>query len=179
MRSFGDFVFLREVGFFLVFLECGFADQGTMGAVGRVHRLVALGGGEFVGVSGLSYRDAGGDPRSGGGAQGVGVETLRGADAAGALASVAERNGDGVVGMSGLNPDGAGDFLTVQFKFDDVFGFDVQALGHRGTDLDGVVPRELVHRLGKFLQPAVVGELSVVDGGVAADVELDGVGIGF
>ena len=96
-----------------------------MGAVGRVHRLVALGGGELVGVSGLAYLYAGGDPRGGGGAQGVGVEALRGADASGALASVAEGDGDGVVGMSGLNPDGAGDFLAVQFEFDYVFGCDV------------------------------------------------------
>ena len=139
----------------------------------------ALGGGELVGVSGLADLYAGGDPRGGGGAQGVGVEALRGADASGALASVAERDGDGVVGMSGLNPDGAGDFLAVEFEFDDVFGGDVEALRHRGTDLDGVVPGELVHRLGEFLQPAVVGELSVVDGGVAADVELDGVGVSF
>ena len=102
---------------------------------------------------------------------------MRGADASGALASVAEGDGDGVVGVSGLNPDGAGDFLAVQFEFDHVFGGDVETLRHRGTDLDGVIPGELVHRLGEFLQPAVVGELSVVDGGVAADVELDGVGV--
>src|SRR6202140_4585002 len=80
--------------------------------------------------------------------------------------------------MSGLNPDGAGDFFAVEFKLDYIFGFDAQALRHRGTDLDSVVPSELVHRLGEFLEPAVVGELSVVDGGIAADVELDGVGIG-
>ena len=65
-------------------------------------------------------------------------------------------------------------FLPFSSKFDDVFGGDAEALRHLGADLDGVVPGELVHRLGEFLQPAVVGELSVVDGGVAADVELDG-----
>ena len=79
--------------------------------------------------------------------------------------------------MADLNPDRAGDLLAVQFEFDHVFGFDPQALRHRGTDQHGVVPGELVHRLGQFLQPAVVGELSVVDGGIAADVELDGVGV--
>ena len=84
---------------------------------------------------------------------------------------------DGVVGMSGLNPDGACDFLAVQFEFDNVFRCELQALRHFGTDLHGVVPGELGHRLGKFLQPAVVGELSIPDGGVAADVELDGVGV--
>ena len=79
--------------------------------------------------------------------------------------------------MSGLNPDRAGDFLAVQFEFDNVFDFDLQPLRHLGTDEDGVVPGELGHRLGQFLQPAVVGELSVVDGGIAAEVELDGAGV--
>src|SRR5205823_4240961 len=52
-------VFLREVGLFAVFLERGFADQRAMAAVGRVHRLIALGGGELVGVSGLANLYAG------------------------------------------------------------------------------------------------------------------------
>src|SRR5580704_5747393 len=99
---------------------------------------------------------------------------MRGADASGALASVAECDRNGVVRMSCLNPDGSGDFLTVQFELDDVFGRDAETLRHRGAHLDGVVPSELRHRLGKFLQPAVVGELPVVDGRVASDVELDG-----
>ncbi len=76
--------------------------------------------------------------------------------------------------MAGLNPDRAGDFLAVQFEFDHVFNFDLQALRHLGADEDGIVPDQLGHRLGQFLEPAVVGELSVVDGGVTADVELDG-----
>src|SRR5258707_8834491 len=79
--------------------------------------------------------------------------------------------------MAGLNPDRAGDFLSVQFEFDNVFDFDLEALRHLGADEHGVVPSELGHRLGEFLQPAVVGELSVVNGGVATDVELDGAGV--
>src|SRR6266700_639590 len=116
-----------------------------MAAVGRVHTLHALGGGEFVGVSGLANLYAGGDPRGGGGAQGVGVETLRSADAASAGASVAEGDGNGVVGMAGLNPDGARDFLAVEFEFDYVFGRDVETLRHLGPDEDGVFPCELGH----------------------------------
>src|SRR5947209_60487 len=80
--------------------------------------------------------------------------------------------------MSGLNPDWAGNFLSVQLEFDDVLAGDLQALGHFGAEEDGVVPGELRHWLGKFLEPAVVGELSVVDGGIAAEVELDGGGVG-
>src|SRR5271168_2405949 len=81
--------------------------------------------------------------------------------------------------MSGLNPDWAGDLLSIQFQFDNVFHFNLEPLGHLGTDEHGVVPGELGHRLGQFLQPAVVGELSVVDRGIAADVEFDGVGRGI
>jgi hypothetical protein len=50
--------------------------------------------------------------------------------------------------MSGLNPDGAGDFLAIQFQLDDVFSFDLQPLRHLGTDEHGIVPGELGHRLG-------------------------------
>ena len=107
----GRFVFFGEVRLFAIFGERGFADQGAMAAVGRVHRLHALGGGEFVGGAGLFDCDPCGCPGGGGGAQSVGVEALGGADAAGAGTSVAERDGDGVVGMAGLNPDGAGDFF--------------------------------------------------------------------
>ena len=81
-------VFLREVGLFAVFLERGLAHQRTMAAVGRVHALVALGGGQLVSFSGLADLQAGGDPRRGAGAQRVGVEADRGADAAGAFAAV-------------------------------------------------------------------------------------------
>ena len=79
--------------------------------------------------------------------------------------------------MSGLNPDGALNLFAVQFEFDYVHRHDVETLGHLGADEHGVVPGELRHRFGEFLQPSVVGELSVVDGGIAADVELDGVGV--
>src|ERR1700733_2000138 len=81
--------------------------------------------------------------------------------------------------MAGLNPDWARDFLSVhaisgQSQFDNVFHSDLQPLRHLRADEHGIVPDELVHRLGQFLQPAVVGELTIVDGGVGADVELDG-----
>src|SRR5580698_9936924 len=149
-----------------------------MAAVGRVHRLHALRGGELVGGSGFGDLHTRSDPGICGGAKLVGVEALGGTDAASVGASVAERDGDGVVGMPGLNPDSALSFLPVEFEFDYVIHGEVEALGHLGADLDGIVPGELRHRLGEFLEPAVVGELSVVDGGVAADVELDGGGVG-
>src|SRR5580704_3125509 len=75
--------------------------------------------------------------------------------------------------MAGLNPNRAPNFLAIQFQLDNVIDLNLQPLRHLGTDEHGVVPSELGHRLGQFLQPAVVGELPVVDGGIAADVELD------
>src|SRR5581483_8961932 len=65
-------------------------------------------------------------------------------------------------------------FLAVQLKFYDIFRGEMQAAGHLWAYLHRVVPGQLRHRLRKLLQPAVVGELSVPDGGIAADVELDG-----
>src|SRR5208283_1604665 len=79
--------------------------------------------------------------------------------------------------MPYLNPNWALDFLPVQFKFDDIASLDLQPVRHLGTNEHSIVPSKLGHRLGKFLQPADVGELSVVDAGVAADVELDRAGI--
>src|SRR5581483_2971240 len=37
----------------------------------------------------------------------------------------------------------------------------------------GIVPSELRHRLGQFLQPAVVGEATVVNRWIAAEVDFD------
>ena len=80
--------------------------------------------------------------------------------------------------MSGLNPGCAADLHSIQFELKNIFGDDLHALGHLRAEADNVVPRKLVERLREFLQPAVVGELSVVDSGITADVELDGVGVG-
>ena len=99
-------------------------------------------------------------------------------DPPGATAPVTQKYGDGIVGMADLDPDRSGHLLAVEFEFDQVFGFDLHALGHGRTHQHRVVPGELVHRLGQFLQPAVVGELSVVDGGIAAEVDFDGLGVG-
>src|SRR5208282_397196 len=53
-QIFRNFFFLREVRLFAVFLKRPFADQRTMAAVGRIHRLHALRGGEFVGGASLT-----------------------------------------------------------------------------------------------------------------------------
>src|ERR1700723_1474656 len=114
-----------------------------MAAIGRVHRLIALRGGELISFSSLADLNAGGDPRRRTGAQRISIETNRSPDTAGAFAPVTEGYRNRVVGMSSLNPDRAGDFLAVQFEFDNIFDFDLQPLRHRGTDLHAAVPSKL------------------------------------
>ena len=121
----------------------------------------------------LRSSQARGEPRRRAGAQRIGIEALRGSDSAGAAAAVTEEYRDRIVRMARLNPYRAGNFLSVQLKLDDVFRFDLHPLRHFGADEHGVVPGELGHRLGQLLQPAVVGELAVVDGGIAANVEFE------
>src|SRR5260221_14794417 len=123
---------MREIGMFLVVLERSLADQRPMSAIGRVHRLVALRGGEFVSLGGLANRYSAGDPRCSAGAKSVGVEALRGANAPGALAPVAEKHCDRIIGMPGLNPNRARNFLPVQLKLDHIFGLDALLLRHPG-----------------------------------------------
>ncbi len=53
------------------------------------------------------------------------------------------------------------------------FGFDSEPLRHLGAISTRVVPGQLGHRLGQFLQPAIVGESAVVDRGIAAEVDFD------
>ena len=84
------FFFFREVGILAVFLQRGFADQRTMAAIGRVHRLVALRRCELVCFAGLANLQAGCEPWRSARAQRIGIEALRSSDAAGALAAVAE-----------------------------------------------------------------------------------------
>src|SRR5438309_1994380 len=100
-----------------------------------------------------------------------------GSGAAGARAAVAKVDGDGIVGMSGLHPDRPGDFAPREFDRDHVLRLELFALGHLGADQDGVVPGQFRHRLGKFLQPAVVGELAVVNGRVSAEIDFEGFGV--
>src|ERR1019366_1830417 len=64
-------------------------------------------------------------------------------------------------------------FLPVEFQFGDVFEVQLEPLGHRRADHDGVVPGQLGQRLRQLLQPSVVREAAVVDRGIATEVDLD------
>ena len=74
--------------------------------------------------------------------------------------------------MPRLHPNRAFNFFAVERNFNHVFDFEIFVLRRLGTDEYSVVPGELVHRLGQFLQPAVIRETAIVDGGVAAEIEL-------
>ena len=149
-----------------------------MCAVGRVHGLIALGGSEFVGRARFREFASGRDPQRRRRAQRVDIEAGARSGATGARASVAKVDGDGIVGMSGLHPDRPGDFAPREFDRDHVLRLELFALGHLGADQDGVVPGQFRHRLGKFLQPAVVGELAVVNGRVSAEIDFEGFRVG-
>ena len=109
----------------------------------------------------------------------VHVEACARAHAAGAAASVAQKDRDGIIGMPSLDPDRRRDFFPVEFELDQVFGLDSHALGHGRAHQHWIVPGELVHRLGQFLQPAVVGETAVVDGGIAAEINFNSFVVGL
>ena len=159
-------------GFLLVFLKVLGANDRTM-LVAYIHRLIALGGGENI--RSRSFRDlnSGCDPRSRTVTKLIGIESNIVAHASYALAAVAEKNRDGVIGMTGLPPHGKLNPLPVRLHADHVLVFHLQAFSHLGRHQQRIVPSHLRHWLGKFLQPGVVGELAVVDAGIAAEVQLN------
>ena len=112
------------------------------------------------------------EPRRGPPAQQVGVEAGAVADAPGAGAAVADVDGDRVGGVAWGDPHRHPQHAAFVPDLDQVAVLDLERLGRVRRDQRGVVPGQLGHRLGHFLQPAVVGEAAVVDGGVAAEVDL-------
>src|SRR5438132_336982 len=112
------------------------------------------------------------------GANLISIKAMGGADATRQLAAVAEMYGDHPVRLAGRYPGGncVADRATLVFDlqrvdvnvaafFADLF-FQAQLLGSVWTNQSGVVPGYLRQRLWQFLQPAVVGETTVVDRGI-------------
>ncbi len=167
--------------------------------VGLAHDVAAFHGPVLLGVgeqAELILQDselgAGGDMQAVGAAQGVAVEADVLAHATGNGAAIAEGDGDGPVGEARLDVQGTADGATVDRDLAEegffatlavggVFlagdldertaGLDAELRGEAGRDEDGVVPGDLGHRLGAFLEPAVVGEASVVDRRIGAKDE--------
>ena len=78
-------------------------------------------------------------------------------------------------GCPACTQTGRSSYLPFSSTRDHVLVLDLQPLGHLRRHEQRIVPGHLGHRLGKFLQPAVVGEAAVVDGRIAAEVDFDGV----
>src|SRR5215469_4144486 len=166
-------LFGREPGILAVLVERSIADDGAQIAVGGGHRLIALGRGELIAAAGLGNFAAGGNPQGIGGAQGIDIEAGARAGAARLAATITKMHGYGIIGMARLDPNGAIHLASVQFDGDDLHDMDAFALGHLRAHKDGVIPNQLRHGLGQFLQPAIIGEAAVVDAGVAAEIDVD------
>ena len=154
----------REVGVRLEVVEIGLADDRT-----PFHRVVVLGLRQRVGAAGRAERAAGeiGSFRC---AQQVGVAPgtvalcVGGAgDPAGEVAAVTEVERHRVVRLSRHLPDGQLEFPPAGGHRDEVLVLETQRPGGGGTDQGGVVPGQLGHRVRQFLEPAVVGEATVVN----------------
>ena len=87
--------------------------------------------------------------------------------------SVTQVQGDGIIGVARHNPDGRFHRLPVRAQLHHIAVGHAQLPGARGTDQRGVVPGQLGERLGQFLQPAIVGETAIPNGGIGAQDNFD------
>ena len=113
------------------------------------------------------------EPRSRAVTQRVNVKAHGCASATGATATVAKEGGERIIGMTCLNPNWQLKRFPIELDLHHVSAFHGQSIGHLGRHLQRIVPGHLAERRGKFLQPAVVGELAVVNAGIATEVQLD------
>src|SRR5690349_4544148 len=75
--------------------------------------------------------------------------------------------------MSGLYPRGRPQRMTLVGQLKHVPRLHVQAVSRGRAQDGGVVPGEFGNRLGQFLEPPVVAEPSVVNGGIGTEVHLE------
>jgi len=91
---------------------------------------------------------------------------------AGCGAAVAQRHRDAPRGLAGHDQGRDLHLTPAAVERDQRAVPDAEPLGGRRTDQRGVVPGELGHRIGRLLEPTVVGEPPVVDRGVLAEDDL-------
>ena len=108
------------------------------------------------------------DPGVFGGRKQVGVEASARTHMPRAAPSVTQVQSEGIVGLAWRNPDGRFHRLPVPAQFHHIAVVHPQLPGARGADQRGVVPGQLGERLGQFLQPAIVRETAIPDGGIGA-----------
>src|SRR5438445_8106838 len=148
--------------------------------------MVVLRAGERSGATRRDDLQARAKPRRIGGSYSIGVEARARADAAGARAAVAKMNGCAFVRMPDHRKYGASDGAAAVSQFDDIRDDlavlaaherrrirRLQASSGRGTDDDGVVPRQFGDRLRQLLKPAVVGKPAVEHARIVAEHDLE------
>ena len=148
---------LRELGLVAIRRQRPRADDRA-----AFHRMVALGRREQDRFAGPAHVAAGkrqGVCR----ANRVAVVAHARADPARARAPVAEVHRDGTGDVTRLNECRPGHRAAAHRDRHVVAVADAERLRGRRRHQHGVVPRQLRQRLGEFLQPAVVGEATVVD----------------
>src|SRR5207302_6596633 len=98
--------------------------------------------------------------------------------------SVPQEQGNGIVGVAGLRPKGRLDCSSLEFDFEHVLRvrlmivvifqlIQIHLLSHSRADHGHVVPGDAGERLGSLLQPAIVDEPAVVDGGIGTEDDLN------
>src|SRR6185369_5612575 len=71
--------------------------------------------------------------------------------------------------MTGLDPNCALGLASLVLDFDNVFPAQFERLCRVDADQHRVIPGDLNHRLRQFLEPSIVREASVEDGGIAPE----------
>ncbi len=155
-------------------IRAPFGQRGRERDGATLHREVGLGEGERQLLTAeLAQLDVAGEDEGVGGAQDVSIRSHASRQLFGAFAPVSEVNGDGVFGVPGRDEHGQVEDSTLPSHLDDVFILDREARRRARTEECRIAPGQLGEGLGELLQPAVVGETSVVDAGVRQEAELE------
>src|SRR5438477_266320 len=136
-------------------------------------RRLRLSAGQLAALPGFADHDASDEP--GGLAR---AELIRvGPDAvshpAGLRPAVSQMKRERTWRVAGRDPHRYSQLPPGVLKLHNVAGTKLQAVGQRGSDERSVMPGELRERLGKFLQPAVIGEAPVPQRGIGTEQDVD------
>src|SRR5581483_8317192 len=88
-------------------------------------------------------------------------------------ATITERDGNRIVGVTRHDPDGDFKLATAISQLHHVFTTDLEPSRRGDAHHRRVVPGQLGHWVGRFLEPAVIGEAAVVEARVLDEVDLD------
>ena len=160
-------------------LYCSSVADPYRGAA--LHRVVLLRRRQRMMVAGLDDLEPRAEPGRIRRAQQEGVELLRGADRvadpAGAAAAVAEEHRDRLGRVAGHDEDRHPHRVAAVAELDDVAVTQAALVGQALGNPRGRVPGQLRERLRQLLQPAVVREAAVPDGGIGPEDDLESAGL--